>query len=331
MALNINERSKVLLGKVQAAKGTAETLAAADMVRTSNLSMSIYDGDTATTNYDGGTGRNDFDRHTTFYNKFNFEMDLIGGGDNGGTDINPPPAADFLRACGWDMDASVANQRTFSIADRSNIDVATLGVNRRVAVNGTNDFRVYRYDTYDARGSVGLSFNDDRPKFVFNDFTGIYTRPYEIASSMIGTDLTGNFVSPRPFIDSSFTSLTFNGEALCTHSLDIPSLGWNVVPLDKVNCADVNLQEQKMMVDLTFKQLDFTTEFNPFEFAEDHLNQNYYTFEFEFDDRVGHIFRVNATARMKNAQETALEDGNVGVTAQLEVQDDDLTFGWYAA
>lgn len=331
MSLNINERSKVLLGKVQSSKGTAETLAAGDMIRTSNLSATIYDGDTATTNYDGGTGRNDFERHTTFYNKYNFEMDLIGGGDNGGTDIFDPPAAQFLRACGWDMDASTANQRTFSLADRNNIDVVTLGMNRRIQENGASDYRTYRYDTYDARGSVGLSFNDDRPKFVFSDFTGVYTRPYEVASSAIGTTISGNFVSPKPFINSSFTALTFNSEALCTHSLDIPTLGWSVVPLDKVNCADVTLQEQKMMIDITFKQLDFATQFNPFEFAEDHVNQNYYPFAFEFDDRTGHIFRLNSTVRMKNAQETALEDGNVGVTAQLEVQDDALTYGWYAA
>ena len=329
MSANISAKAKALYGALQSSLGTASTLTAADITRTSGLSHTIYDGQTQTIAYDGQDGRNDFEKHVDFWNKYNFEMDLVGGGDDGGTDILEPPVARFLRACGWDMDSTVPNQRTFTLSDRSNIDAITLGSTRRKATNGAGDFEVYRYDTFDARGQAALQFSDDRPKFVFSEFTGKYVRPYRIASTPLGTDVpTTSFVSPNPLIDSAYTTLRWKGQDLCTHALSIPNMGWTVVGIDRPGCSEVHLNEQKIMIEITFKQTDWENEFNPFQEAEDHQVQNYENFKLVCDDRVGHIFKLDATARLKNVQETDLSDGSVGVTAQLEV--DTMTFGWYA-
>jgi len=330
MTISINERSKALYAEVQAAVGVKETFDATDILRTSNLQAAIYDGDTTTINYDGGTGRNDVERHTTFYNKFSFEADLIGGGDAGGGAIDPPPMADIIRACGYDMDVSTPGEVVFTMADRANIDVASLGMVRTVETNSPGDFRVYRYDTLNARGQLGISLSDDRPKFVVTDMTGVYERPVDVTSTPLGTEVPALTAAPVTFTNGAFNTLTFNGESLCTHAFTIPSLGWSVVPVDKPNCDDVTLQEQKVVIDITFKQLDWTANGNPFEWAEDHENANYYPLVLSMDDRIGHICKINATGRMMNVQEVALEDGNVGVQAQIEVQDNLLDFGFYS-
>ena len=103
MTTNINDKSKALYFENQAAVDVKETFDATDIIRTSNLEATIYDGETVTIDYDGGSGRNALTKHTTQYNKFSFEMDLIGGGDAGAGEINDPPAADVIRACGFDM------------------------------------------------------------------------------------------------------------------------------------------------------------------------------------------------------------------------------------
>jgi len=330
MTININERSKALYVETQAAVGVKEVFDATDILRTSNLQASIYDGDTTTIDYDGGTGRNSVEKHTTFYNKFSFEADLIGGGGDGAGNIEEPPMADVIRACGYDMDVSTAGEVVFTMSDRSNIDMASVGMVRTVATNGPGDFRVYRYDTLNARGQLGISLSDDRPKFVVSDFGGVYERPVDVTSTPLGTDVPALTVAPVTFTNGAFNTLTFNSEALCTHAFNIPSLGWTVSPIDKPNCADITLQEEKVVIDITFKQLDFATSGNPFEWAEDHENANYYPLVLSMDDREGHIFKINATGRMMNVQEVALEDGNVGVQAQIEVQDNAIDFGFYA-
>lgn len=330
MTININERSKAIYVENQAVVGVKETFDAADILRTSNLQASIYDGETTTIDYDGGSGRNSVERHATFYNKFSFEADLIGGGDAGAGAINEPPMADVIRACGYDMDVATTGEVVFTMSDRSNIDVASVGMVRTVATNGASDFRVYRYDTLNARGQLGISLSDDRPKFVVTDLTGVYERPVDVTSTPLGTEVPALTVSPVTFTNGAFNTLTFNGETLCTHAFNIPSLGWSVVPIDKPNCDDITLQEQKVVIDITFKQLDWTASGNPFEWAEDHENANYYPLVLSMDSRVGHIFKINATGKMMNVQEVALEDGNVGVQAQIEVQDNDIDFGFYA-
>jgi len=329
MTININERSKAIYVENQAVVGTKETFDGTDILRTSNLSASIYDGDTTTIDYDGGTGRNSVERHTTYYNKYSFEMDLIGGGDAGAGEIDEPPSADVIRACGFDMDVATTGEVKFTLSDRANIDVASVGMVRRVATNSPGDYRVYRYDSYNARGQLGLSLSEDRPKFVVTDLTGVYERPVDVTSTPLGTDAPALTVSPVTFTNNSFNTLTFHGQALCTHAFTIPSLGWSVVPIDKPNCDDITLQEQKVIIDVTFKQLDFATA-NPFEWAEDHINTAYYPLVLSMDNRVGHIFKLNATGRLMNAQEVALEDGNVGMQAQIEVQDNSIDFGFYA-
>jgi len=331
MTISINAKSKAIYVENQAVVGTKETFDAADILRTSNLNASIYDGETTTIDYDGGTGRNAVERHKTFYNKFSFEADLIGGGDAGAGEIDPPPMADTIRACGYDMDVATTGEVVFTPSDRSNIDVASLGMVRTVGVNGASDFRVYRYDTYNARGQLGISLSDDRPKFVVTDMTGVYERPVDVTSTPLGTVIPALTVSPVTFTNGNTNTLTFNGEDLCTHAFNIPSTGWTVVPIDKPNCDDIVLQEEKIVIDITFKQLDFDTVGNPFEWAEDHVNANYYPLVLSIDTRVGHIFKINATGKMMNVQEVDLEDGSVGVQAQIEVQDNDFDFGFYAA
>ena len=330
MAININYRAKAIYVKNQAAIGTAETLTAADILRTSNLEGSIYDGDTTNIDYDGGTGRNAIDRHMTQYNKFSFETDIIGGGVDTGV-VQEPPSAAVIRACGFDMDLTDPTQVLFTPSDRSNIDVATVRKVRRVATNAPGDYRVYSYDTLDARGALGISLSDDRPKFTVTDMTGIYQRPVEIASTPLGTDVPNLSISPVTFTNGSFNVLNFNGIELCTHAFNIPNTGWAVAPIDKPNCSDITLTEEKIVMDITFKQLDFATEGNPFEWAEDHDTVQYYPFNLSMDNREGHIFKIGGTARLMNAQETNLEDGNVGIQAQLEIEDDDFNFGFYAA
>ena len=329
--MNINEKAKALYIKTQTAMGAEEALTAADIVRTTNLDADIYTGETSTVDYDGGTGRSAVDRHKSSYNTFSFEMDLIGGGDDGGTDIFAPPSAAMLRACGWDMDATTPNQRTFSLSSRDDIDVVTLGMTRLIRKNGATDFDVIRYDTYDARGAVGLSFSDDRPKWMFSDVTGYHKRPYKALASPIGTEQPANFVSPKPFRKDSFASMTLGGVDLCVHTLSIPNLGWTVAPIDVVNCRETSLQEAKILIDVIFKQLDFDTELNVFELAEDHSVMTYSPFALQYDHRVGHIFKANSSVRVMNPKEVALSDGNLGVQAQLEVDDGSFTFGWHAA
>lgn len=329
MTLNINDRSKAIYVEDQAVEGTKETFDATDILRTSNLSATIYDGDTTTIEYDGGTGRNSVEKHTTAYNKFSFEADLIGGGDAGAGEINLPPMNDTILACG--LDATLATgEVVYTPSNRDNISIASVGMVRTVS-GTTGAFRVYRYDTYNARGQLGFSFSDDRPKFVITDLTGIYERPVDVTSTPLGTVVPALTVSPVPFTSGSTNALTFNSVALCTHALTIPSTGWTVVPIDKPNCAEITLQEQKIVIDITFKQLDWTADGNPFEWAEDLVGTTYYPFAFSIDSRVGHIFKVNASARMMNVQEVTLEDGSVGIQAQLEVEDNDFSFGFYAA
>jgi hypothetical protein len=329
-SININAESKAMYGKTQASMGTPEVLSAADVVRTRNLNFQTQTGERASAAYDGGSGRSNVDRATSQTNTVSFEMDLVGGGDNGGSAIFEPPCTRFLRAAGWNSDATVANQVTFSLADRNSIDVATIAVNHRVVTNGPTDFDVDQYTTSDARGKAGLDFSSDFPKVIFSDFVGKYVEPARVLATDMGTTQNPVFVSPLPFVESSFSLLTFNSQALCAHSLAIPSLGWTQSRTDVVNCEETSLTEEKILIDITFKMLDMASE-NVWAWADDKAQLNYFDFDLVFDNRLGHVFKLNAKARLINPQMTTLSDGNMGIQGQLEVRDGELTFGWYSA
>lgn len=331
MSINIKEKSKVILAKVQAAVGTPETLDATNILRTSNLQMSIYDGNTTEIDYDGGSGRDSVTKHTDAYNKFSFEADLIGGGDAGAGAIDPPPMADVIRACGYDMNTATLGEVVFTPSTRDSLDVVTVEVLRQETDNGDSTYDVYKYTTSDARGQLGLSFSDDRMKFVVTDLTGGYVLPTPVAANAFQPKPGALTVTPKPFTNSSTNSLTYNGVALCMHALNIPSLGWSVAPVDKPNCDDVQLQEEKIVIEATFKSTDWNTEFNPYALQEDTDTISYNTFEMSIDDRVGHIFKLNCEARLMGVQEVELEDGNLGYQVQLEVEDADFQFGFYAS
>jgi len=328
--IKINAKAKAMYGKVQAVFGTGETLATTDIVRTKALEFDALTGERASIEYDGSSGRDTVERATSQTNTVKWEMDLIGGGDDGGTAIFEPPCAPFLQASGWDMDTSVANEVTFSLSDRTAIDVVTLAVNQKVTTNSPTSFDVDQYKTIDARGTAGMDFSSDFPKLMFNDFVGTYVEPARVDATALGTTQPTSFVSPLPFSAASFTTLTFNSQALCAHSLVIPKLGWTQSRTDVVNCAETNLMEEKMTIDITFMMLDMDSS-NIWAWANDLAGLNYYDFALVFDTRVGHILKLDAVCRMVNPKLVALSDGNQGIQCQLEVRSDELTFGWYAA
>ena len=225
MTIHISARSKVLFGKVQAALGTPEALVDGDILKTSGLECEIYTGDSVNIEYDGDDARDTPTLQKTFYNKMSFQTDLVGGGESGGN-IVVPPVGTYLRCCGWDQDLTDPTKAVYTLSDASDIDAGTFSYMNRVSESGGN-VRKYIHTAHDARGVVNISLSpsEDRPKFLFTEMTGQYTRPQDItdARTMVPT---GNFATAQPSTaQSNCLNVISNTMACSCKLIELPHPG----------------------------------------------------------------------------------------------------------
>ena len=167
----ISSKSKFLAGAVETVEGVNPgTL---NLIRTSNLEMMAYEGNTRRREYDGDDGRKQPTVKSNIHSSFSFDTDFSGSGDP--TVI--PAVGAFLQMAGLSRVANATAGYDFLISDPSDVDTGTL-LGRRKAGRGTTGINYVNYESSGVRGYVGILLQKGSdPVFQFRDMKGSYIRP----------------------------------------------------------------------------------------------------------------------------------------------------------
>lgn len=171
---------KTVFAKLESVYGTAVVLAAADAIRTTNLTCKPFNAQTVDRNLDGSGFGNSGVIHAGGSVEIEFDVEASGSGDAG----TAPAYGDLFRAC--QMSESV-------LADTS--------VTYEPASNATDSLTMYfqldgqRHATCGARGTWSIKFTSQGIPYFHFRFVGLWINPASAAD--IVPTFTG-FTTPRP-------------------------------------------------------------------------------------------------------------------------------------
>lgn len=171
----INSKSKFLAGAVEAVEGVNP--GALSLLRTSNLEILAYEGDTRRREYDGDDGRDSPTVKSNIHTSFSFDADFSGSGDPAVI----PAVDDFLRMAGLSRAPNPVAGFDYLIGDPSDMDSGTLLGRRKAGEGDTGGVDYVNYESNGVRGYVGLAMQKGNdPVFQFRDMKGSYIRPLTI-------------------------------------------------------------------------------------------------------------------------------------------------------
>ena len=212
----INSKSKFLAGAVEVVEGVNP--GALSLIRTSNLEMLAYEGDTRRREYDGDDGRDSPTVKSNIHSAFSFDTDFSGSGDPA---VIPSVGA-FLQMAGLSRVPNAVSGFDYLIGDPSDMDSGTLLGRRKAGLGDTGGVNYVNYESNGVRGYVGISLQKGNdPLFQFRDMKGSYIRPLtqeELAEIDIVFDAQEY---PEVFEDGNVPEFGFNMR------VEVPIVGWH--------------------------------------------------------------------------------------------------------
>lgn len=314
MRREIDTRSKFLAGAVEATEGVNPNSLV--LIRTRNLTVTPYDGETITREYDGDSGRNrpkvKVNEHTTFA----FDVDFAGSG-------NPAtiPAVDaFLRMAGLSRAPNATAGFDYLISDAADVDSGTL-LMRRIAGAGAMAGKTsyVPYEANGVKGYVGISLSKGKdPLFQFKDMRGSYLRPVAGDANTVVLEYLDQ-TDPEVFQNGNTPIFRFGipqagggfeMRNLCAHSFSADNYsGFEVSRSNAVNCPGTRLQAKP----IEFKaQIGWDDSF--FELVESHKGIIRVPLLIQHGSSAGNTLSLVAQEiQISDMSETDLDDGTLGM------------------
>lgn len=261
--MHINAKEKFLLANL-----AGQTVDATTPFLTKNLSADIYKGGTQELDYDGPDAGQDVPQiRTNPSNAFDFEVDFVASGVLG----TAPASGQLLQACGFAETVTASTDVTYTKADADNIAALDLEMRHIVDRDGTP--RDYLYKTVGAKGQVGLDLTEGEiPMLKISNMEGDYITP----SDVTGVDpdqttmdaLKANLALP---VDGDNTLVfQLNNKNLCVSSFSCSNLTGYTTERANIagGCKYTAITAGTVEFTMTFLEVDWTSEFNPYAYAE---------------------------------------------------------------
>ena len=210
--------NQILLVKEEATAGTAEAMTGADVVLTTGISNTVYDGDTTSLEVDGVNPQNVPVINTSPHQTLSFPVPFAGSGAAG----TAPAYKALMKACGFTETIAAGTSVTYKL---SNSVSKTVSLARYVGDEMLQQ-------AAGCRGAVKLSMGGGNlPELSFDNFKGSYLRP---STANFPASLTyANLEDPVPFTKSNTTTLTIDGYSppCSAFSIDFgSSVKWRNIP-----------------------------------------------------------------------------------------------------
>lgn len=287
MSIHIDAKEKFLLGNLA---GTA--IAATDVFYTQNLTARIYEGDTEERDFDGiYAGQDKPQTRLNETNGFDFDVDYVASGSLGVA----PPSSLLLQACGFKETINSGVDVVYtkeSINDTKSIDLEM----RRVVSRGATD-RDYLYKTGDAKGQIGINLsNSGTPVLNISGMDGDYYTPTDVTGVTpdYGT-LKSNLGLPAN-ADNTLVVL-LNGKSICISEFSSSNLsGYETARLSLPGgCKYTKMTAGIVEASITMLAVDWTTDFNPFAYAETGAGVQRFPFQMVHGTVAGQILDLSST------------------------------------
>ncbi|MEZ5537641.1 MAG: hypothetical protein R3F02_18730 [Thiolinea sp.] len=308
----IDSKAKFIAGAVEATEGTNPgTLA---QLRTRNLEVTSYDGDSRRREYDGDDGRNNPTVKPNRHTSFSFDADFAGSGDP--TVISA--LDEYLRMAGLARAPNATAGFDYLISDPADVSSGTLMVRRKSGRDGAN-FGYVNYESNGVRGYVGIVMaKGDDPMFQFRDMKGSYIRPAYTAENAEIVFAPDNQEYPEIFENGNVPEFKFGipdgvgGFELrdvCLHECSIGNYsGLNASWRNAVNCAGSRV---------TATPIDFTAKIgwddSFFELVESHQGIITIPFQMMHGTSAGNQLSIkSAKVQVHDLKETDI-DGELGM------------------
>lgn len=305
-------KEKYLFGGIQTAYDTPATLTATSILLSQDLGVTAYGGDKEEIEYDGEAGRD----VPVFVNNEYTMMQWNSWVRGSGTAGTAPVAGPFLRACG--MDETIV--ATTSVAYSSLTDVSTLEYLTAEFRRKESDSAHYLYRMINAVGQVGIDLTaGQRARLNFTNFMGDYVRPSRVASWTAPTYGTQKTAIALQVNDDNTPTVTLDADDLCLQSLVIPNLGgWNVTRVDQPNCPGVEIEPVPIEGTIVFRQTDWATELNPWEYAETITGETRSVFQLVLGTTAGNILTLDSSeVQIIDPTHVEMPGGLTGVQATV--------------
>lgn len=319
MRLDIDTKSKFLAGGIETTEG--QRAASMSLVRSRNLEVVPYEGNTVQREYAGTDGRYQPKIKTNRHTTASFDTDFAGAGDSAVI----PGADAFLRMAGLSRVAADASDASkgyqYLISDAADVDSGSLLMNRK-AGRTAGGVRYMRYEMLGVRGYVGLTMKKGQdPLFQFRDFKGSYIRPVqaEEADEIVIEYNAQEY--PEVFENGNVPLFQFgipnaaaaNGvemRDICLHEFDVPNYsGFTVSRVNAINCA--RTRQSGVPIDFT-AQIGYDDSF--WELVESHKNIITVPFAMRHGTSNGNMLSIEAQQiQIHDLKEVDIE-GEVGMS-----------------
>lgn len=247
-------KNKLLLGKAEAAPGTAENLNGADAVQTKNLEITPYSGNKTSRDLDRDGFGAEAKQNTNPYSEITFEVELTGSGTAG----SAPAFAPFLKACSFVevIDAGVSVKYTLN---SNSEQAATFGYLQRVS---GDKYQLHKLSG--CRGSVAFTVDASGIPVMQFRFMGSYERPENATVTNVNKSayIDPLYVSPEN-TDVSLGAFKANASAF---SLDVAN---SVSMRALTETRDVNVSDRDPTISVTLDAPDLD-DFDVFALVESH-------------------------------------------------------------
>lgn len=217
-------KSRLLWAKIESTYGTDPTPTNADTILTQGLTISPYQGNTVSRDYDSPALGNSEIINTGPYAEVQFNVELAGSGAAG----DAPGYGVLLKACGFSETLTASTDAVYAP-----ISSAFPSVTLYFNVDGQ------RHILKGARGTVGITMSRGQLPTLNFTFTGLYATPTESAMT---ADFSA-FVAPIAVTDANTGTYTLHGYAAKAESFTM-SMNNNVVYRNVVNGESVIITDR---------------------------------------------------------------------------------------
>lgn len=288
MALFI--RKTEIFAKVEATKGTLETLAGADAMRVSNVSISPYAGPEVSRDFIRDyLGASTVIKTGTFV-ELSFEVEIAGGG----AVDTAPNYSDLLQCCGFLETVNASTDVTFSLlSDDSSMKTCSI----KVEDNGETHVITY------ARGNASFNMSTGTiPKITFA-LTGLYTKP---TASTLTASYSG-WQSPLAVNDTNMGTFTLDSYAFKMKEFNF-DLGNTVTYDPYVGGEEVNVSNRNVTGSMLVQAPLIATK-DVYALVESHAGVSTYVLDLIHGATAGNIIEIDMPAVQVNSIERADNNG----------------------
>lgn len=281
-------KSRVLAAKIESTYGVDATPGATDAILTKGLTVSHYEGNKVSRDYDSPQLGNSEEINTGPFSKVDFEVELAGSGAAG----DAPGWGVLMRGCGFNETVTASTDVVYAPVSTGFESVTLYFIEAGELKKLTG-----------ARGTVEVTLSKGELPTLKFSFTGLYSKP---AAGSITPDLSA-FIAPLAVTNSNTPTYTLHGYSPKAESFSM-NMNIDVVYRNVVNGESVIITDRAPSGQFSIEAPDIATK-DFYAAVESHAGVTTGALQIVHGTVAGNIIQLDAPKVQLSAIDSADSDG----------------------